>query len=61
MLKKIGLGVIDGAVGTALLDNFDKNNDGKVSWSELKNASVDKWVRFIVSAGTSICTALYFS
>lgn len=59
-LKKLLKGVSNGAVGIDLVQFFDKDGDGKVSFKELKTASFDQWLRFAVSTGTSIIAVLFF-
>ena len=61
MRKKFIKGLIDGSIGIDIVEIFDANKDGKVSFKEIRNASVDQWVKFLVSMGTSIITVLHFT
>ena len=48
MIKALGRGILQG------LATFDTNEDGKVTLEEIKNATVETWVKFIVSVTTSV-------
>lgn len=54
MVKKLFKGISSGAIGIDLVDIFDSNGDGKVTWSEVKKAPLDRWIKFAVSTGTSV-------
>lgn len=56
-LKKIFKGFSEGSIGIDL-SIFDNNNDGKVTWREVKKAGLDKWIKFLTSLGTTIGTLL---
>lgn len=37
-----------------LVEHFDKNKDGKVSWIEIKSAPLDTWVSALLEVGLKI-------
>ena len=59
MKKKILKGLLDGTIGIDIVEIFDSNGDKKVSWKEIKSASLDQWIKAAVSLGTSILSILW--
>ena len=59
MKKKILKGLLDGTSGIDIVEIFDSNGDKKVSWKEIKSASLDQWIKAAVSLGTSILSILW--
>lgn len=55
---KIFKGIISGSIGYDLVAPFDENNDKKVTWKEIRKAPLEKWIKVVVSLGTSIGTIL---
>jgi len=54
LIYKFIFGALNGTIGVDLVKIFDADGNGKVSFKEIRNASLDKWINFLFSVAISI-------